>query len=34
MTIVSGAFEEARVLALGKLYQTLSDWHRRRPPLA
>jgi aspartyl-tRNA(Asn)/glutamyl-tRNA(Gln) amidotransferase subunit A len=34
MTIVGGAFEEARVLALGKLYQETTDWHRQRPPLS
>jgi aspartyl-tRNA(Asn)/glutamyl-tRNA(Gln) amidotransferase subunit A len=34
LTIVGGAFEEARMLALGKLYQELTDWHRKRPPLA
>ena len=33
LTIVGGAFEEAKILALGKLFQTLTDWHRRRPPL-
>lgn len=31
--IVGDAFEEAKVLALAKLYQEVSDWHRRRPPL-
>jgi aspartyl-tRNA(Asn)/glutamyl-tRNA(Gln) amidotransferase subunit A len=34
LTIVGGAFEEAKVLALGKLFQELTDWHRKRPPLA
>ena len=33
LTIVGGAFEESKILALGKLFQTLTDWHRRRPPL-
>jgi aspartyl-tRNA(Asn)/glutamyl-tRNA(Gln) amidotransferase subunit A len=31
--IVGGAFEEPKVLALAKLYQQATDWHRRRPPL-
>jgi aspartyl-tRNA(Asn)/glutamyl-tRNA(Gln) amidotransferase subunit A len=31
LTIVGGAFEEAKVLALGKLFQTLTDWHRKHP---
>jgi aspartyl-tRNA(Asn)/glutamyl-tRNA(Gln) amidotransferase subunit A len=34
LAIVSGAFEEAKVLALAKLYQQITDWHKRRPPLA
>jgi aspartyl-tRNA(Asn)/glutamyl-tRNA(Gln) amidotransferase subunit A len=34
LTIVGGAFEEARLLALGALFQELTDWHRKRPPLA
>jgi len=33
LAIVGGAFEEAKVLALAKLYQQTSDWHRRRPPV-
>jgi aspartyl-tRNA(Asn)/glutamyl-tRNA(Gln) amidotransferase subunit A len=33
LTIVGGAFEEAKVLGLGKLFQELTDWHRKRPPL-
>lgn len=32
--IVGRALEEKRVLALGRLYQQNSDWHRRRPPAA
>jgi aspartyl-tRNA(Asn)/glutamyl-tRNA(Gln) amidotransferase subunit A len=31
--IVGGAFEESKVLAVAKLYQQATDWHRRRPPL-
>jgi aspartyl-tRNA(Asn)/glutamyl-tRNA(Gln) amidotransferase subunit A len=34
LTVVGGAFEEAKVLALAKLYQSVTDWHRKRPPLA
>lgn len=33
LTIVAGAFEDAKALAMGKLYQTLTDWHRKRPPI-
>ena len=33
LTIVGGAFEEAKMLALAKLYQDLTGWHRKRPPL-
>jgi aspartyl-tRNA(Asn)/glutamyl-tRNA(Gln) amidotransferase subunit A len=33
LAIVGGAFEEAKVLALGKLYQQITDWQRRRPPV-
>jgi aspartyl-tRNA(Asn)/glutamyl-tRNA(Gln) amidotransferase subunit A len=34
LTMVAGAFEEAKMFALAKLYQSATDWHRRRPPLA
>jgi aspartyl-tRNA(Asn)/glutamyl-tRNA(Gln) amidotransferase subunit A len=34
LTVVGGAFNEARVLALGKQFQRLTDWHRMHPPLA
>ncbi len=34
LTIVGGAFEEAKVFALGKLFQTVTSWHRKHPPLA
>jgi aspartyl-tRNA(Asn)/glutamyl-tRNA(Gln) amidotransferase subunit A len=34
MTVVGGAFEEAKVFALARLFQDVTDWHRRRPPVA
>jgi aspartyl-tRNA(Asn)/glutamyl-tRNA(Gln) amidotransferase subunit A len=34
LTMVAGAFEEPKMMALARLYQDLTDWHRRRPPLA
>ncbi len=34
MQIVAPPLEEKRVLALGRLYQQNTDWHRRRPPAA
>ncbi len=34
LTMVAGAFEEPKMMALARLYQGLTDWHRRRPPLA
>jgi Asp-tRNA(Asn)/Glu-tRNA(Gln) amidotransferase A subunit family amidase len=33
MTIVGGAFEEPKIFALARHYQTATDWHLRRPPL-
>jgi aspartyl-tRNA(Asn)/glutamyl-tRNA(Gln) amidotransferase subunit A len=33
LSIVGGAFEEGRVLALARAYQGVTDWHRRRPPI-
>jgi aspartyl-tRNA(Asn)/glutamyl-tRNA(Gln) amidotransferase subunit A len=33
LTIVAGAFEEAKMMALAKLYQGVTDWHRRHPPI-
>jgi len=33
LTIVAGAFEEPKMMGLAKLYQGVTDWHRRRPPL-
>jgi len=32
--IVGRPLEDLRVLALGRLYQENTDWHRRRPPVA
>jgi aspartyl-tRNA(Asn)/glutamyl-tRNA(Gln) amidotransferase subunit A len=34
LTLVAGAFEEGKMLALAKLYQSVTGWHRRRPPIA
>lgn len=34
LTIMSGAFEEAKAVALARLYQGVTSWHERRPPLA
>jgi aspartyl-tRNA(Asn)/glutamyl-tRNA(Gln) amidotransferase subunit A len=34
LTIVAGAFEEGKMLALAKLYQSVTGWHRRHPPIA
>jgi aspartyl-tRNA(Asn)/glutamyl-tRNA(Gln) amidotransferase subunit A len=34
LTIVAGAFEEAKMFALARLFQGATDWHRRRPPIA
>ena len=33
LSMVGGAFDETRVLALARAYQAATDWHRRRPPL-
>jgi aspartyl-tRNA(Asn)/glutamyl-tRNA(Gln) amidotransferase subunit A len=33
MVFMTGAFEERKALALGKLYQSVTDWHTKRPPL-
>jgi aspartyl-tRNA(Asn)/glutamyl-tRNA(Gln) amidotransferase subunit A len=33
LAIVGGAFEESKVLALAKLYQELTDWHQKKPPV-
>jgi Asp-tRNA(Asn)/Glu-tRNA(Gln) amidotransferase A subunit family amidase len=33
ITLQGTAFNEARLTAIGKRYQTLTDFHRRRPPL-
>jgi aspartyl-tRNA(Asn)/glutamyl-tRNA(Gln) amidotransferase subunit A len=34
LTIVGGAFEEPKVFALARLYQSATGWHRRHPPIA
>ncbi len=34
IVFTTGAFEERKALALGRLYQSVTDWHRRKPPLA
>jgi len=34
LQLVGPAFAEDRVLAAGHAYQRVTDWHRRRPPLA
>jgi aspartyl-tRNA(Asn)/glutamyl-tRNA(Gln) amidotransferase subunit A len=33
LSIVGGAFEDSRVLALARAYQAATEWHRRRPPI-
>lgn len=33
MVLMSGAFEERKALSLGKLFQSRTDWHTRRPPI-
>ena len=34
MQFVGRPFDEATVLRVADAYQRLTDWHRRRPPLA
>jgi aspartyl-tRNA(Asn)/glutamyl-tRNA(Gln) amidotransferase subunit A len=34
LTIVASAFEEPKMFALARLYQSATDWHRQRPPIA
>jgi aspartyl-tRNA(Asn)/glutamyl-tRNA(Gln) amidotransferase subunit A len=34
LSIVGKPFDEATVLRAGRAYQSATDWHRRRPPLA
>ncbi len=34
LVFMSGAFEERKALALGRLYQSATDWHTRKPPVA
>jgi aspartyl-tRNA(Asn)/glutamyl-tRNA(Gln) amidotransferase subunit A len=33
LVVMTGAFEERKALALGRLYQSVTDWHARRPPI-
>jgi aspartyl-tRNA(Asn)/glutamyl-tRNA(Gln) amidotransferase subunit A len=34
IVFMAGAFEERKALAAGKLYQSVTDWHTRKPPIA
>jgi aspartyl-tRNA(Asn)/glutamyl-tRNA(Gln) amidotransferase subunit A len=34
LSIVGGAFEEGKVLALARAYQRATDWHGKRPPIS
>jgi aspartyl-tRNA(Asn)/glutamyl-tRNA(Gln) amidotransferase subunit A len=34
LAMIAGAFDDAKALALAKHYQSVTDWHRRRPPLS
>jgi aspartyl-tRNA(Asn)/glutamyl-tRNA(Gln) amidotransferase subunit A len=34
LSFAARAFDEAKLVALGRLYQERTDWHRRQPPLA
>ena len=34
LALVGRRFAEATVLRLAHAYQTLTDWHERRPPIA
>jgi aspartyl-tRNA(Asn)/glutamyl-tRNA(Gln) amidotransferase subunit A len=33
LTIVAGAFEESKMFALAKLYESVTDWRRMHPPI-
>lgn len=33
IVFMTGALEDRKALALGRLYQSVTDWHTRRPPL-
>jgi aspartyl-tRNA(Asn)/glutamyl-tRNA(Gln) amidotransferase subunit A len=33
LAILASAFDEAKAVAVGRLYQFITDWHERRPPL-
>ena len=34
IVVMTGAFEERKALGVGKLYQSVTDWHTRKPPIA
>jgi aspartyl-tRNA(Asn)/glutamyl-tRNA(Gln) amidotransferase subunit A len=34
LVFMASAFEERKALALGRLFQSVTDWHTRKPPLA
>ncbi|MFQ5876287.1 MAG: amidase [Acidobacteriota bacterium] len=33
LTAVAGAFEDAKAIAMGRLYQGITSWHLKRPPI-
>jgi aspartyl-tRNA(Asn)/glutamyl-tRNA(Gln) amidotransferase subunit A len=33
LTIMSGAFDEAKAISLGRFYQGITSWHEKRPPV-
>jgi len=33
LSFVARAFDEAKIVALGRVYQSRTDWHTRRPPI-
>jgi aspartyl-tRNA(Asn)/glutamyl-tRNA(Gln) amidotransferase subunit A len=33
LELIGAAYEEAKILALAQIFQSETDWHRRRPPL-
>ena len=33
LSFVARAFDEAKIVALGRVYQSRTDWHSRRPPI-
>jgi aspartyl-tRNA(Asn)/glutamyl-tRNA(Gln) amidotransferase subunit A len=34
LTVMSGAFEESKALALARFFQEITSWHLKRPPIA